>query len=75
MTLRVLTDNDKESGLKIYVANDGVLYQDQVIQMFNQAQKDRITFSLLILIPLRLGVDQLNPIYYSALKVSFKINI
>jgi len=53
---------DDLNGLNLYVAKDGVLYLDQIPSFTADEFQP-----LLILIPLRLGVEHLNPMYFPAL--------
>ncbi|KAJ3031751.1 hypothetical protein HDV00_008139 [Rhizophlyctis rosea] len=69
-------DSHKESTMALHVASDGVVYKDDVKRMFTASpSQDESTTSgknkaVLILVPLRLGLDNLNPVYHSALKAS-----
>ncbi|KAG5459680.1 MAG: hypothetical protein BJ554DRAFT_8369 [Olpidium bornovanus] len=110
ITERVLVSGQTEIGLVVHVANDGVVYRDEVIracegyasrvqqqQQQEQEQRqrqqeqqlqqkipgdsetgqragdelERSFQPILILIPIRLGTDNLNPVYYPALKAYF----
>ena len=58
----------------MHVANDGCVYKDQIKELFlnPEDQEDSNVKGMrgvLILIPLRLGLDKLNPVYHPALKV------
>jgi len=55
-------------GIKCYVSNDGALYEDELISKFKISN-----LPLLILIPLRLGLDNLNSIYIEPLINTYKI--
>ena len=57
-----------DSSLQLYLAKDGVVYSDSVLDLLRNSKEK----GLLVLIPLRLGVDKLNPIYYDALKTCFE---
>lgn len=56
---------DFKSKLCIYTAENGVVYKDSLLDAFKEKDAD----SCLCLIPLRLGVERLNPLYYDALLV------
>ena len=88
MLNRVLVQHHKETDLNLHVANDGVLYKSDLTSIWNNTRgnSDAITHpdsstmndsmpgnGVLILIPLRLGLDQLNPVYYPALQACFEI--
>ncbi|KAJ3273691.1 Cysteine protease atg4 [Terramyces sp. JEL0728] len=64
--LKVLVQEDKQSQLNIHVSQDSILYKKQV---YNDI-KDK---SLLVLVSLRLGVEDLNPLYYPLIKACFSI--
>ncbi|KAI8805731.1 hypothetical protein BJ742DRAFT_680726 [Cladochytrium replicatum] len=85
--LKVLVNNEASSSLSIYVGNDGVLYTDEIRKELDRPldrsdEPGGSTFvngaanrrSVLILMPLRLGVDNLNPIYYNGLKQCLAIS-
>lgn len=78
----MLVNTDTKTNLRVHVANDGALYRNNVHKEFNAPADNSITGTsfinddttsescgLLILIPLRLGVETLNPAYFDALKV------
>ncbi|XP_066919037.1 cysteine protease ATG4D-like, partial [Clytia hemisphaerica] len=61
--------------LRVYVAQDCTVYKEDVIKActhckncFNPACQDKFWRSLLILVPVRLGSESLNPIYIPCLK-------
>lgn len=61
-----LVKNFEDVDLNVVVTTDGVVYKSSVL-------KDSPAFKpAFILIPIRLGVDSLNPVYYSALKKCFE---
>ena len=60
--------------MSLHIASDGVIYKDEVKKLFAATSPDDGGFkgknkAVLILVPLRLGLDNLNPVYYPALKV------
>ena len=57
---------DYKSNLCIYTAENGVIYKDSLLESF----KENDAQACLCLIPLRLGVERLNPVYYSSLLVN-----
>jgi hypothetical protein len=59
----------------LYVANDGILIMDELKSTCEQSDgRGKKSFkSVLILIPLRLGLDTLNTVYYDLLKVNTMI--
>ncbi|KAJ3081894.1 Cysteine protease atg4 [Quaeritorhiza haematococci] len=73
--LKVLIQHHKETDLTMYVATDGVVYKDELRTASTQSSKaegddDANSWKpLLILVPLRLGLENLNPVYHPALKV------
>ncbi|TPX53176.1 hypothetical protein SeMB42_g00952 [Synchytrium endobioticum] len=85
--LKVLVQHHKETNLSLHVANDGTMYKSDLASIWNSSKGSADTSTsptsntddtntsngVLILIPLRLGVDQLNPVYYSALQECFEI--
>lgn len=72
---RPIGRNDRR--LVSYVAPEGILYLDQMCNILG-AQVDNIeaswpaNLSFFLLLPIRLGIDSVNPIYYEALKHCFK---
>ncbi|KAI8924968.1 hypothetical protein BC831DRAFT_463067 [Entophlyctis helioformis] len=71
--LRVLVNSDEQTNLRVVVANDGVVYKNEVRQVMSTTREDGRPTSLLLLVPLRLGVDSMNPIYHPGLKHCFTI--
>ena len=63
VVLKSLVQNHKESDLEVYMASDGVIYLDELSPL------DSTFKPVLILIPLRLGLDKLNPVYIPGLKL------
>jgi cysteine protease ATG4 len=61
---------DFKCKLCIYTAENGVVYKESLLQAF----KEKDASACLTLIPLRLGVEKLNPLYYPALLVRFMRN-
>lgn len=64
---RNLNQGDRSPSLGVHVSQDGVLYANQVKEEFlDESGQER---PLLLLIPVRLGLDNLNPLYYPLIKV------
>jgi cysteine protease ATG4 len=53
--------------LKCHVAQDATLFKDQIYDLFQQ------NHSVLLLVPVRLGVENLNPIYHRSILDLFKV--
>ncbi|KAJ3276697.1 Cysteine protease atg4 [Borealophlyctis nickersoniae] len=71
--LKALLQSHKDTSLSLYIASDGVVYRKDIAEEFAAKSggddgKEKSN-SVLILVPLRLGLDNLNPVYYPALKV------
>ena len=62
---RALVEDYSAAQLSVHVVTDGVVYKNEVYKAMQNNQ------SVLILVAIRLGIDNLNPIYYDALKVRF----
>jgi cysteine protease ATG4 len=67
VVLKSLVQNHKESKLEVFMASDGVVYLDEL------SPTDSKFKPVLILIPLRLGLDKLNPVYIPGLKLIFEM--
>jgi cysteine protease ATG4 len=81
--LQRLVNEQNFPDFTVYVASDGVVYKDQLSEcccgevstkeLTEKKNEDREGWkSVLILIPLRLGLDCVNTIYESSLKETFK---
>lgn len=82
--LRTLVTHYPAANLAVAVATDGTVYRNEVYEAATAAvqgsgsdaeaealkHKEGEWRPVLILVAIRLGIDQLNPIYYPALKVS-----
>ncbi|KAL1915830.1 uncharacterized protein VTP21DRAFT_6218 [Calcarisporiella thermophila] len=66
--IKALVTSYETSQLTVYSANDGVIYRDQIAKLSPGGFRP-----LLILIPIRLGTDRLNPIYHHALKAYLRL--
>ena len=73
---RALVSDYDQSSIDVYVATDGALYKNQIMEIFKESKERRERSQtpqnergLLITVPLRLGVEKLNPVYFSSLKV------
>ncbi|ORX89196.1 peptidase C54 [Basidiobolus meristosporus CBS 931.73] len=60
--IRALVNSYQPLDLGVYVATDSVIYKDQ-LRMLTQGNKP-----LLVLLPTRLGINTLNPIYFHGIK-------
>ncbi|KAJ9082246.1 Cysteine protease atg4 [Entomophthora muscae] len=58
-----------ELGLRVYVNADGTIYKSSILLPDNNAFKP-----ILILLPIRLGVDSFNPVYHAAIKQYFSFS-
>ncbi|KAJ9053863.1 Cysteine protease atg4, variant 2 [Entomophthora muscae] len=58
-----------ELGLRVYVNADGTIYKSSILLPDNSAFKP-----ILILLPIRLGVDSFNPVYHAAIKQYFSFS-
>jgi hypothetical protein len=62
--------------MALYVATDGVLYLDQIKEACTNSSDSRQSKGstswspILLMIPIMLGLDLLNPIYFEPLKVN-----
>jgi len=68
--LRRLSALHKGCPVTIYLNQDQVIYSDLLRE---QATADDVWKPAIILLPVRLGVDELNPVYHKALKAVFSI--
>lgn len=59
--------------MAIHVANDGVIYKDEVETILLKKNSQAKQQSVLILVPLLLGLDSVNPVYFESLKRFFEI--
>jgi cysteine protease ATG4 len=63
-TIHQLISNwDKDFNLKCYLSQDSAIYKDEVEELIGSSWN----CSLLLLLPVRLGTDVLNPVYYSGI--------
>ncbi|KAI8915179.1 hypothetical protein DFJ77DRAFT_461573 [Powellomyces hirtus] len=67
--LKALVADQKEAPITVHVATDGVVYIDSVKA---DCAKGDAWAPVLILIPLMLGVHEMNPIYHESLKACFE---
>lgn len=70
--MRKLTPFDEWNNFSVNVAMDNVVIMDE-IRCSCQIEGERIWRPLLLFIPLRLGLSEMNPIYFSGLKNCFKM--
>ncbi|KAJ3047955.1 Cysteine protease atg4 [Rhizophlyctis rosea] len=76
--LCALLQSHKDSTMSLHIASDGVIYKDEVKKVFAASSPDDGAVkgknkAVLILMPLRLGLENLNPVYYPGLKECFTI--
>jgi len=69
--LKKLSNSDVWSSLKIHVALDNAVVSDEIVNLCQNGSHDTGSDwnPLLLIIPLRLGLSSINPIYISGLKV------
>ncbi|CAG8509522.1 8297_t:CDS:2 [Acaulospora morrowiae] len=65
--LAALVEDFPSAQLSVYVTTDTVVYKNDIYK----GEKGNFK-SVLILVAIRLGIDNINPIYYDALKACFK---
>jgi cysteine protease ATG4 len=62
----LFNDSLLNSQITMYIANQGVLYLDQILKQCQHLDVIKVIWkSLIILIPLRLGLHAINPHYYN----------
>ena len=60
-----------QPALVCYQAMDGTIYHQDVLSVVKRTtMEEEWDCELLILVPTRLGVEHLNPLYYPAIQVS-----
>ncbi|KAK9721144.1 Cysteine protease atg4 [Basidiobolus ranarum] len=64
--IKGLVNSYETLNLGVYVATDGVIYKDQLRMLTQDSQGSHKP--LLVLLPTRLGINTLNPIYFPAIK-------
>ena len=69
-----MVENFSDAQLNVYIATDGVVYKNDVYKSAKNNHSNKDFQSILILVSIRLGVSNLNPVYNEALKVE-KIKI
>ncbi|KAJ8323177.1 Cysteine protease atg4 [Batrachochytrium dendrobatidis] len=72
--LKVLVNDDQRISLKVHVSNDGVVYKNEINTILSATRDDGKTPAVLIMIPLRLGVETMNPVYYPGVKHCFAMS-
>ncbi|ODV93685.1 hypothetical protein PACTADRAFT_51451, partial [Pachysolen tannophilus NRRL Y-2460] len=71
-SIQVLCDDYKECGLKVYLSEDsGDIYEDELMNLLEN--ENGTVNPVLILCGVRLGVENVNPIYWDALKKTLAI--
>lgn len=71
--LKKLSVYDEWSSLKIHVAMDNTVVTEEIELLCQGEEKDSIWNPLLLVIPLRLGLLNINPIYIDALKACLQM--
>ncbi|KAJ1564956.1 Cysteine protease atg4, partial [Nowakowskiella sp. JEL0078] len=83
--LKSLIQTHKDSSMGLHVCTDGGVYKDQVLETLLKEENEEMRSlhvsganrkkyrPLLMLVPLRLGIDNLNPVYIPALKKCFEM--
>ncbi|GAB0086346.1 Cysteine protease [Sergentomyia squamirostris] len=71
--LKKLLKYDEWTSLNIHIALDNIIYLDDIQELCFEAA-DKSWKPLLLIIPLRLGINEINPIYIDGLKRCFEIN-
>lgn len=71
--LKKLVKFDDWSDLVVHVALDNTLATEEVLELCLEKSTPESWKPLLLIIPLRLGLSEINPIYVEALKKSFEI--
>lgn len=70
---RQLANGYKPSGLRVYITGDGSdVYEDSLMEVAKAA--DGTFRPTLILVGTRLGIDNINPVYWEALKGTLRIS-
>jgi cysteine protease ATG4 len=70
---KLVHENFKD--LKVYVADQGTIYIDQINKLcdYSKSNQDIKWKPLIVLFPLRLGLDHMNPVYFESIKKIFQI--
>jgi len=73
--LKKLSNSDVWSSLKIHVALDNAVVSDEIVNLCQNGSHDTGSDwnPLLLIIPLRLGLSSINPIYISGLKACLQM--
>lgn len=72
LVLQKLVDTYFGFDMSVYVAEQGILYVEELIQKMKMSHPDE-SKNLILLIPLRLGVDKFNMMYRDFIRNVFKI--
>ena len=64
--------NAEQTDLSLHVANDGTVIKSEIETLLQERVNGK-TKPVLVLIPIRLGVDHLNPVYFPMLKYCFEM--
>ncbi|RWS12195.1 cysteine peptidase 2 family C54 protein-like protein, partial [Dinothrombium tinctorium] len=75
--LKDLVVDDRWNNLAIHVALDNIVYTNDIIESLFNEQLSEFKFdckrSVLLFIPLRIGLNKADPIYFKALRKTFKM--
>mmetsp|Transcript_2839 Transcript_2839/g.5093 ORF Transcript_2839/g.5093 Transcript_2839/m.5093 type:complete len:372 (+) Transcript_2839:52-1167(+) len=76
--LEKLVSQSHPSGLAAYTSDDGMIYKDRVADLCSsttvtEGNESLIWRPLLLMLPLRLGLDRLNPLYIPVLLLFFQL--
>eukprot|EP01127_Copromyxa_protea_P019933 TRINITY_DN6568_c0_g1_i2.p1 TRINITY_DN6568_c0_g1~~TRINITY_DN6568_c0_g1_i2.p1 ORF type:complete len:438 (-),score=51.45 TRINITY_DN6568_c0_g1_i2:45-1358(-) len=66
--LRQLANNDESLPIKIYTANQSLIYPSEVYEISCAWE-----YAMLVIVPTRLGLNSINPIYYKTIQTYMNI--
>ncbi|RHZ46205.1 hypothetical protein Glove_629g19 [Diversispora epigaea] len=70
--IKALVEDFPVAQLSAYITKDGVVYKNDVYKTAKNNKQNKDFQSILILVAIRLGINNLNPVYYDALKAYFR---
>ncbi|CAG8754021.1 16637_t:CDS:2, partial [Dentiscutata erythropus] len=70
--IKALVEDFPGAQLSAYITKDGVVYKNDVYKTAKNNKQNKDFQSILILVAIRLGINNLNPIYYDALRAYFR---
>ncbi|XP_058815447.1 cysteine protease ATG4B [Topomyia yanbarensis] len=71
--LKKLVKFDDWSSIVVHVALDNTIATDEILELCVDKSDTESWKPLLLIIPLRLGISEINPIYFDGLKKSFEL--